>query len=229
MTTVVGCTRSAVGGILGTGCWVELTPVRGGCHGGQMRWEQLFADLESQFDELAEAQLLAELADRQRIEFGAVGMVARLAGALGSPLRLRTSAGTAITGVLRRLGPDWALIAEGAGRETVVSLAAVTIVEGLTGATGQPLRGVAGKLTLRSALRGLVRDRAPVAVTVVGSHGGTEAGTGTEFTGTIDRIGADFMELALHAAWEPRRAGSVRQVVLVPLAAVVFVRAQPLG
>ncbi|MGI8415345.1 MAG: hypothetical protein ACR2P2_03890, partial [Nakamurella sp.] len=116
-----------------------------------------------------------------------------------------------------------------AGRETVLSLAAVTVVEGLTGATGQPLRGVAGKLTLRSALRGLVRDRAPVAVTVVGSHGGTEAGTGTEFTGTIDRIGADFLELALHAAWEPRRADSVRQVVLVPLVAVVFVRAQPLG
>ncbi|MGI8416115.1 MAG: hypothetical protein ACR2P2_07880, partial [Nakamurella sp.] len=120
-----------------------------------MRWEQLFADLESQFDELADAQLMAELAERQRIEFGAIGMVARLAGALGAPLRLRTSAGTAITGVLRRLGPDWALINEGAGRETVLSLAAVTVVEGLTGATGQPLRGVAGKLTLRSALRGL--------------------------------------------------------------------------
>ncbi|MDQ6659225.1 MAG: hypothetical protein M3Z00_13565 [Actinomycetota bacterium] len=194
-----------------------------------MRWEQLFTDLESQFDELAEAQLMAELADRQRIEFGAIGMVARLAGAVGSQLRLRTSAGTAVTGMLRRLGPDWSLITEGAGRETLVPLAAVTAVEGLTGATGQQPTGVAAKLGLRSALRGLVQDRVPVAVTVIGSHGGTDAGTGTEFTGTIDRIGADFMELALHAAWEPRRAASVRQVVLVPLAAVVFVRAQPLG
>ncbi len=194
-----------------------------------MRWEQLFADLEAQFDELGEAEMAAELSDRQRVEFGAVGLVARLAGSLGSPLRLRTASGTSITGVLRRLGPDWVLIDEAPGREAVIPLAAVTMVEGLTSATGLPLGTVSGKLTLRLALRGLVRDRAPVAVTMFGSQGGPEAGTGTEITGTIDRIGADFLELALHAAWEPRRAGSVRQVVLLPLGAVVFVRAQALG
>ncbi len=50
-----------------------------------------------------------------------------------------------------------------------------------------------------------------------------------ELTGTIDRVGADFLELAVHAAWEPRRAGSVRSVALVPLSAIVLVRALPLG
>lgn len=194
-----------------------------------MRWEQLFTDLEAQFDALAEAEMMAELADRQRSEFGAVGMVARLVGSIGSPLRIRTSSGSVISGVLRRLGPDWLLIAEAPGREALVPLAGVTVVEGLSAITGQPLGRVAGRLTLRLALRGLVRDRAPVAVTLQGSPGGPGAGTGTEVAGTIDRIGADFLELALHAAWEPRRAGSVRQVVLVPLGAVVFVRAQPLG
>lgn len=194
-----------------------------------MRWEQLFADLEVQYDELAQAQLEAELADRQRIEFGTVSMVARLGGAVGDPVRLRTAAGSAVTGMLRRVGPDWVLIGEAPGREVVVSLAAVSAVEGLGSATGRPLDRVAGKLTLRSALRGLARDRAPVSVTLYGSSGGPEAPTGTEITGTIDRVGADFIELAVHAAWEPRRAGSVRQVVLVPLSAVVVVRAQPLG
>lgn len=194
-----------------------------------MRWEQLFADLEAQSEELAEADRAAEAADRQRVEFSAIGLVARLGGSLGSPLRLRTSAGTAITGVLRRLGPDWLLVDEAPGREAVIPLAGVTMVEGLTSATGLPLGEVSRRLTLRLALRGLVRDRAPVAVTLLGSQGGPEAGTGTEINGTIDRIGADFLELALHAAWEPRRAGSVRQVVLVPLGAVVFVRAQALG
>jgi hypothetical protein len=200
-----------------------------GCHRWRMRWEQLFADLEAQFEELAEADRAAEVADRQRVEFSAIGLVARLGGSLGSPLRLRTSAGTAITGVLRRLGPDWLLVDEAPGREAVIPLAGVTMVEGLTSATGLPLGEVSRRLTLRLALRGLVRDRAPVAVTLLGSQGGPEAGTGTEINGTIDRIGADFLELALHAAWEPRRAGSVRQVVLVPLGAVVFVRAQALG
>lgn len=195
-----------------------------------MRWEQLFADLEAQFDEQADLEAAAELADRQRLEFGAVGVIARLVPAVGAPLRLRTRTGTAITGILRRLGPDWVLVSEGQGRETVIPLAAVTVVEGLTAATGQPLGVVAGRLTLRHALRGLVRDRAPVAVTVPGGDNSElSASGGTELTGTIDRIGADFLELALHAAWEPRRTGSVRQVVLIPLAALMIVRAQPLG
>jgi hypothetical protein len=199
------------------------------CDRERMRWEQLFADLEAQYDELEEAQLQAELAERQRIEFGGVGMVARLAGSIGGAVRLRTTSGVAVTGILRRLGPDWALLGEAPGRESVVALAALSMVEGLTSATGQPLGRVAGRLTLRSALRGLARDRSAVALTVAGSPEGPDSGSGTEITGTIDRIGADFLELALHPAWEPRRAASVRQVVLVPLSAMVFVRAQALG
>lgn len=193
-----------------------------------MRWEQLFADLEAQFDELAEAELLAELAERQRIEFGTVTLVARLSGSLGEPLRLRTIAGTAVTGVLRRLGPDWALVDESPGRQSVVSLAAVTVVDGLSRAAGSAPTGVAAKLTLRAALRGVARDRSPVSVIVPGSAG-TEGGTATELTGTIDRVGADFLELAEHAPWEPRRAGSVRRLAVIPLATLAVVRTQPLG
>ena len=65
-----------------------------------------------------------------------------------------------------------------------------------------------------------------------GSAGEAEPGTalsGTEITGTIDRVGADFAEIAVHAAWEPRRAATVRSVVLVPLAAISMIRALPLG
>ena len=188
-----------------------------------MRWEQLFGDLEAQFDAWAEAQALAEVAERQRIEFGGVGLVARLVPAVGSLIRARTSTGTAISGVLQRVGPDWLLVHESAGREVVLPLASVTVLEGLAGATGQPLGAIAGKLTLTSALRGLVRDRAPVALVVSGGE------KGTELTGTLDRVGADFCELALHPAWEVRRASAVQQVVVVPLAAVLFVRAQPMG
>ena len=193
-----------------------------------MRWEQLFNDLDAQFDDLADEQMMAELADRERVALGAVTMGQRLAGAIDRPIRVRTAVGLAVTGTLRKVGPDWLLLQESIGREALVATAALTLVEGLSGSSAAPLGGVDLRLDLRFVLRGLSRDRAPVAVVVRGG-GGDPVGLYTESTGTIDRIGADFLELAVHAPWEPRRAASVRSVVLVPLVAVVLVRALPLG
>ncbi len=195
-----------------------------------MRWDQLFADLESRFEQLADDQAVAELADRERVEQGAVSMGARLSGALGATVRLRLTHGVPVAGSLRTVGPDWVLIGESPGREALVRLAAVTVVEGLTTSTGRPVAGVGLRLDLRRALRGVARDRSPVSITVPGATGGGLDGShAVELTGTIDRIGADFVETALHAPWEPRRAMAVRQVVLVPLTAIVVVRPMALG
>lgn len=195
---------------------------------GSMRWEQLFSDLEARYDELADAEVMAELADRQRVAAGGIGMVQRIAGAVGRPVRLRTAAGIAVSGTLAHVGPDWLLVHEGPGREVMVALRSTTIVEGLAATTGTPMRGVELRLDLRQALRGLARDRAPISMVVVGGVG-EPTSLHTEITGTIDRLGADFLEMALHAPWEPRRSASVRSIVLVPLPAVVLVRAVPLG
>lgn len=197
-------------------------------NGEGMRWEQLFSDLEARFDDLADAEVMAELADRQRVAAGAISMVERIGGVAGQSIRVRTTAGIAVTGTLLRVGPDWLLLLEGPGREALVALAATTVVEGLSSTTGPAVKGVGLRLDLRHALRGLARDRAPVAVVVCGGVG-EPISPYTEITGTIDRLGADFLELALHAPWEPRRAANVRSVVLVPVSAVVLVRALPLG
>lgn len=200
-----------------------------------MRWDRLFSDLEARFEEMADAEAAAELADRQRVAFGAVLATQRLIGSIGQSVRVRLAGGTLVTGVLGRVGPDWLLLSEAQGRDALIALGAVTSVEGLTMSTGQEITGVARRLDLRHALRGLARDRAPVTVALAGWAAGGQAsgqgqpGFGSEITGTIDRVGADFVEVALHAAWEPRRANTVRSVALVPLAAVVLVRALPLG
>ena len=136
-----------------------------------MRWEQLFSDLDAWFDELADAEMMAELADRERAAAGAISVVERMGGAIGRPLRVRTTAGMAITGALLEIGPDWLLIQEGPGREVLVALTAVTIVEGLAAATGPTVGGVKLRLNLRFALRGIARDRSPVAIVVCGGVG----------------------------------------------------------
>lgn len=198
-----------------------------------MRWDRLFADLEARFDEIEAAQAAAELADRERVAVGAVLMTQRLGGAIGQPIRLRLGGSAVLTGALRSVGPDWLLLEEGQGRDSIVALAAITSIEGLRAATGPVLDGLALRLDLRRALRGLARDRSPVTISVGGvpmsETGSVPALGAAEIVGTIDRVGADFVEVAVHAAWEPRRAGTVRTVALVPLPAILLVRALPLG
>jgi hypothetical protein len=185
-----------------------------------MRWERLFADLEARFDELAHEEAQAESADRERVAGGSITALERLAGALDQPVQARLTGGATVGGTLRSVGPDWLLLAEGGHRESLVPWRSVTVMQGLTALTGPALTGLDLRLDLRRALRALARDRAPVQLALLASG---------ELTGTIDRVGADFLEIALHAAWEPRRAAAVRSVALVPLRSLLLVRVMPLG
>ncbi len=199
-----------------------------------MRWERLFAELEARFAVLADEPVDAELADRERVAVGAVTALQRLAGALDGSVRLRLAGGATVSGTLRVVGPDWLMVAETDHRECVVPWAAVSVVQGVTKATGARSAGLDLRLDLRYALRGLARDRAPVQLAVSGWVGdggsdGTVAGRGCELIGTVDRVGADFLEISLHDVWEPRRAAAVRSVALVPFGAILLVRALPLG
>jgi hypothetical protein len=74
---------------------------------------------------------------------------------------------------------------------------------------------VATRIDIRLALRGLVQDRAAVVVTLV---------DGSTASGTIDRVGADFVEIADHAPGEPRRRAAVRAIRTLPLGALALVR-----
>ncbi len=97
----------------------------------------------------------------------------------------------------------------------LVSVAAVQSASG-AGPLTEVLGGKVWRaLDLRWALRGLARGR--VAVQVVTSEG-------VIWTGTLDRVGADHVELAAHPAGEQRRAGSVEGVVLLPVSALSLVR-----
>jgi hypothetical protein len=182
-----------------------------------MRWEQLFTDLEAQFAEQAAADERLEEPSRARAETGRVRLVDRLRGALGSPVSLRCPGVGELTGRLTDVGVDWVLLVETGERELLVATRAVAAVAGLTAATAPVTEeGVVDRhLDLRRALRGLARDRA--AVQCLLADGGV-------LTGTVDRVGADFLELAEHPLDEPRRRGAVTGVRAIVLAAVVAVR-----
>ncbi len=182
-----------------------------------MRWQQLFADLQAEFEEAAAAEERAQVPSRSRAEVGGLRLVDRLGGAVGGQVSLRCRGAGEVAGRLTELGPDWVLLDDGAGREVLVALSAVVAVSGLVRATAAPAPGsaVRAALDLRRALRGLARDRS--AVSLVLDDGGV-------LTGTVDRVGVDFVELAEHAADEFRRPAAVRGVRAVVLSAVAVVR-----
>jgi len=181
------------------------------------RWDDLFADLDAQMESLALADRGGEVAERTRIELGQLSVGDRLGAAIGSTVRLRTVGGATVAGVLERVGADWVLVDESGGREAVVALATVVSIGGLGRAADVP--GAAGavqaRLTMRHVLRGIARDRSAVRLQTV--DGGWS-------DGTIDRVAADHVDLAVHAPGEPRRRSDVREVQLVPTAAIAVVR-----
>jgi hypothetical protein len=182
-----------------------------------MRWDALFADLEAQLAEAARAEFTAEVADRSRREAASLRLVDRLGGLRGQQIRLVAVGGVSVAGALADLGPDWLLIHEAPGRQVLVPIAAVLTVGGAhrLSATAGSEGAVRARLTLGYALRAIARDRAPVSVVL------TDA---TSRSGTIDRVGSDFVELAEHAAGEPRRAAAVTGVLVVAFSALVVVR-----
>lgn len=182
-----------------------------------MRWEALFADLEAELEAAEAAALSGEVADRIRRETSRLRLADRLRAATGHRLVVAVAGGTAVTGRLDAVGPDWLLLAEATGRAALIPAAAVLSVTGLGRTTAEPgSEGTVGaRLDLRYALRGLARGRAEAAVTLT---------DGTVVHGTLDRVGMDFVEVAEHPAGEPRRAAAIQAVRALPLPALAIVR-----
>jgi hypothetical protein len=181
-----------------------------------MRWEDLFAELDHQWDAALEAERQAEVVERTRAELAKITLLDRVRGSVGRDLRIQTVGGVQLSGTLARVAADCLLLAS----DRAELLVPVGAVEGLTGLLDRSvpdnLVGVVDlRLGMASMLRALARNRAAVTV---------DRRSAPSVHGTPVQVGADFIDLAEHAVGEPARSAAVRTRVVVPFAAILVVR-----
>ncbi len=191
----------------------------------RMRWDSLFDDLESQLERERTAEELDLEAEEERLRLGRLAIRDRLlalAAAPGErPLRLALAGGIRLSVHPHTIGRDWLSAALPDGRQCVVPLASIASVSLSQLEVAASLRGAApadtisGRLGLPFVLRDLCRRRRQVEVTTADGI----------LTGTIDRVGRDHLDLAVHEAGTARRESAVRDVLMLPIAGILIVRA----
>jgi hypothetical protein len=180
-----------------------------------MRWAALFDDLQAHSEAIEAGARSAEISDQARTEAASLRLADRLRASPGRT-RLQLRGGLHLSGSLRHVGSDWLLLSEEAGGEAVVLWPAMCTAVGVGRHTVSSTDGpVAARLGVRSALRGIARDRSGVRIALI---------DGSTVAGTIDRVGADFLEVAVHAVGELRRRADVREIQVIALGAVAAVR-----
>lgn len=182
-----------------------------------MRWDELFEDLESQLAFEAQAALEVDVAEFTRGQWAEISMADRLRASIGKPLRV----GVGTAGIqhfdLKTVGPEVLGGLDHNGALLIV-LQAVTSVETILQGARQPTSKLRQGPSLRSVLRTLARRRA--AVSLIGYTGALLA------EGTIDRVGSDYLEMALHPRDELRRRNEIIGSRMIPFSAVAMIRSR---
>lgn len=185
-----------------------------------MRWSRFFDDLEAQLAMQGQAELAADAAEHTRAARSQTALVERLVASGTARLTLTVRGSARLSGVLSEVGPDWCVLRTDVlgperRQDVLVRLPAVLGVTGLPVRVDQREGAGQRRFSLGSALRALSRDRSVLRLTDI---------DGGHLTGTIDRVGGDYLDLADHAADLPRRAGAVRSWHSVPIWALGTVR-----
>lgn len=176
-----------------------------------MRWETLFADLESQLEAQRAEELREEIAESVRVERARQYLNDRLAGYRGQVLTIRVGGSQEITGALGPVGEDYLCVEDPTSRWLVrrAALQAVVLPH---------QRAEVGRLArtkFPSVVRALVRDRQPLAV--YGLQGNALG------EGTLEQAAADFLVLGIHPRDEFARTRTVQARLLIPYETVAWI------
>jgi hypothetical protein len=194
-----------------------------------MRWDSLFDDLEGQLEQELDAEELELRAEEERLRIGRMTLRDRIVAAAGSggatALRLELSDGAVLDVRMTAYGRDW-IAGDTVGElarhgPVVVPISGVAGVEldesqveqSVAVAPGAP-PPLADRLGLAFVLRTVCRRRTAVELVL----------PGVRLHGTLDRVGRDHLDLAVHEPGTHRRRNAVRQVRIVPFAQLLLVR-----
>jgi len=198
-----------------------------------MRWDNLFDDLEGQLEQELTAEEVDLQAEEERIRLGRLSLRDRIlsiheAQERGSDYSIRLSLADGSTLRVRptTFGRDWLaadIVESGIHGQCIVPLAGIAgltltrqqVAVSMDAAPGETsARSLAARLSLPFVLRDLCRRRSGIELVTT---------TGPVF-GTIDRVGRDHLDLAVHERDAPRREADVAHYRVVPLSQVVLVR-----
>lgn len=198
-----------------------------------MRWDNLFDDLEGQLEQELSAEEVDVRAEEERLRLGRLSLRDRIVAVVEdegrdaeSSIRIILTNGTPLTVRPQTFGRDWfsAGVLDGSTSkvQVIVPMAAIASVvftraQAAASLTATPSElsqtSLPARLTLSFVLRDLCRRRSAVELsTVIGS-----------LHGTIDRVGRDHIDLAVHEAGEARRESAVRESRAIPLAQLLLV------
>jgi len=192
----------------------------GASYSEPMRWNDLFADLESQLEFGQWEAVEQDAAELTRGMWAELTLMDRLRAALGQRMRLMLRDGHSYTLLIRAVGPAWVGGVDDAGA-LLMPREAILSVDGDLRRAVVPRRPLQAGPKMGAVYRMLARRREPVQIAA--RHGRTIA------EGTIDRVGRDHLDLALHARDEFRRDAALRGLRIVPFEAIQLVRASPRG
>lgn len=196
-----------------------------------MRWDRFFDDLEDQLASEWEAERAALDSEAERLRVSRLTLRDRLtslidrgSGASAASFELRD--GTVVSADVTGVGADWVALQPREQRAGAVlaPLSGIVCVgmphpDLLYSARAVSARpSLSDRMTLGFALRDLVRRRVAVTVHLSG---------GRAVAGTIDRAGADHLDLALHDPGAPRRAAEVTGHRMIPFEAIAWLRLEP--
>jgi len=198
-----------------------------------MRWENLFDDLETQLERELTAEELDLEVEEERLRLGRLSVRDRLVALHESErdssyrIAVTLALGERLVVHPVAFGRDWFsadVTAEGSRpRQCIVPLSALVGVSLVPSLVPRTLRAAAApdghpslsaRLGLTFVLRDLCRRRRSVDLVLAAG----------ELHGTLDRVGRDHVDLAVHDRGAARRESEVQEIRIVPLAGLQLVR-----